>query len=189
MHRLDGQPWFPEEVKINKDSVQNLSAQQLPYMILYHFLHWKLQIGFGFLENSGEIFLPDSLLAKFLCGSAAVKVTEDLCFFQTDSSSFSRRVKWKEARLMSGKFRGTCGPWELRNSVILFSTHIAQEPQLLLGKTTSWRFAIHSHLLSFAEVAKQGCWLKRAEPGPRGRMPAPLTTSQQRHYFLSLVSP
>lgn len=81
MHRLDGQPWFPEEVKVNKDRVQNLSAQQLPYMILSHFLHWKLEIGFSFLENSGEIFLPDSLLAKFLCGSAA-KLQKIYVFFR-----------------------------------------------------------------------------------------------------------
>lgn len=157
-------------------------------MILSHFLHWKLQIGFSFLENSGEIFLPDSLFAKFLCGTAAVTSCRRSVFFR-ELLPISRKVKWKEARLMSGKFRGTCGPWELRNSVILFSTHIVQEPQLLLGKTTSWCFAIHSHLLSFAEVAKQGCWLWRAEPGPRERTPVPLATSQQRHYFLSLVSP
>lgn len=82
MHRLDGQPWFPEEVKVNKDRVQNLSAQQLPYMILSHFLHWKLQIGFSFLENSGEIFLPDSLLAKFCVAQQQSKLQKIYVFFR-----------------------------------------------------------------------------------------------------------
>lgn len=91
-----------------------------------------------------------------------------MVFYQTVSSSFltewsEKRPDWCQKSLKAPVSHGNWG------TLWLFSPcTLHKSLNSLLGKTTSWCFAIHSHLLPFSEVAKQGCWLWRAEPGPRG---------------------
>lgn len=184
MCRLGGQPWFPEEVKVNnkRDKVQNLSARQPPvsfstlgaasWISLSRELWWNLSSRFPLCQISMWFSSSQS------CRSMG---------FFSDSFFFSHIVKWKEARHVR-KVQRHCGPWELRNTGSFLHAHRTRA-SIPPRKNNLRCFAIHSHCVSFAEVAKQRCWLWEAKPGTRGRTQAPLTSSQQRHYFLSLISP
>lgn len=161
MCRLGGQPWFPEEVKVNRDKVQNLSARQPPvsfstlgavsWISLSRELWWNLSFRFPLCQISMWFSSSQS------CRSMG---------FFSDSFFFSHIVKWKEARLMSGKFKGTVGH---RNwgTLALFFMHIVQEPQFLLGKTTSGVLpSTHtvSHLLRLLSRGA-GCGRQSLAPG------------------------